>query len=138
MLYEGKSTILMDYISKFTKMTRSLVDNRTFASQPFALLDVGCSGGIASLWRIFDPSFIALGVDPVVGECERLNAKEVNTNVRYRPAFVGLPDEHQFVKKRGGIEPWGGNPWNRLSAPLAIDILKSRTLQRDKLSILND
>ena len=131
-------TILMDYTSAFTKMTRSLVEKKTFAAQPFTLLDVGCSGGISPFWRIFDPSLVALGIDPVVNECERLNAKEVSSNVRYRPAFVGLPDQHPFVQKRGNNEPWGGNPWNRLSAQFATDILKSKTREEDKLSVLND
>ena len=128
----------MDYTSVFTRMTCSLVKNKIFASQPFTLLDVGCSGGISPFWRVFDLSLVALGIDPVVAECERLNAKEVNTNVRYRPAFVGLPDQHPFVLKRGDKEPWGGNPWNRLSAQLAADILKSKTKEEDKLAVLND
>lgn len=128
----------MDYTSVFTQMTRALVGKKTFESQPFKLLDVGCSGGISPFWRIFDPSLVALGIDPVVGECARLNAKEANSNVRYRPAFVGLPDQHPFVQKRGNNEPWGGNPWNRLSAPFATEILRNKTKEEDKLAILND
>jgi hypothetical protein len=128
----------MDYTSVFTRMTCSLVEKKTFASQPFTLLDVGCSGGISPFWRVFAPSLLALGIDPVVSECERLNAKEANSKVRYRPAFVGLPDQHPFVQKRGNNEPWGGNPWNRLSALLASDILKSKTKEEDKLAVLND
>jgi hypothetical protein len=128
----------MEYTSVFTKMTRSLVEKRVFAVAPFTLLDVGCSGGISPFWRVFDPSLIALGIDPVVSECERLNASEANANIRYRPTFVGLSDEHPFVRKRGNNEPWGGNPWNRLSSPLAIDILQSQTKKEDKLPVLND
>jgi hypothetical protein len=119
-------------------MTRSLVKAKTFASEPFTLLDVGCSGGISPFWRIFEPSLTALGIDPVVSECERLNAEEANRTVRYRPMFVGLPDDHPFVQKRGNCEPWGGNPWNRLSAPLASDILKTKIQQENRLSVLND
>jgi hypothetical protein len=119
-------------------MTRSLVEKKIFASQPFTLLDVGCSGGISPFWRVFDPSLVALGIDPVLTECERLNAKETNSKVRYRPAFVGLPDQHPFVQKRGSNEPWGGNPWNRLSAPFASDIIKSKIKKEDKLAVLND
>jgi hypothetical protein len=119
-------------------MTRAVVQNGALTSQPFTLLDVGCSGGVSAFWRVFDPSLIALGIDPVVTECERLNAKESRSNVRYRPAFVGLSDKHPFVQKRDNNEPWGGNPWNRLSSPLAIDILQSRTKKEDKLPVLND
>jgi hypothetical protein len=52
--------------------------------------------------------------------------------------FVGLPDDHPFVQKRGNNEPWSGNPWNRLSSKLAGDILRSTTKTEEKLSILND
>jgi len=128
----------MEYTSVFTRMTRSLVEKKAIVSQPFTLLDVGCSGGISPFWRVFEPSLFAIGIDPVVTECDRLNKKEANSNVRYRPAFVGLPDEHPFVQKRGSNEPWSGNPWNRLSAQLASDILKAKTKEEDKLAVLND
>lgn len=128
----------MEYTLVYTKMTRMLVDMKILASQPFILLDIGCSGGIAPFWRIFEPSLVALGIDPVVAECQRLNAQEINSKVRYQSAFVGLPDDHPFVEKRAGNEPWGGNPWNRLSAQSAADILKSKMKAEDKLAILND
>lgn len=128
----------MDYTSVLAKMTHSLVAKNSFASEPFTLLDVGCSGGISPFWRVFAPSLVALGIDPVVTECERLNAREASPNVRYHPAFVGLPDQHPFIQKRGNTEPWGGIPWNRLSAQFATDILKSKVKEQDKLAILND
>lgn len=128
----------MEYTSVFTKMTQTLVAAKVFQSQPFTVLDVGCSGGIAPFWRVFEPSLVALGIDPVVAECQRLNAKEKDPRVRYRSAFIGLPDDHPFVKRRGSAQPWGGNPWNRLSAPLAADILKSKTKADDRLAVLND
>ena len=86
----------MENILKFTKMTRSLVEGGIFLSHPFILLDVGCSGGISPFWRVFEPSLIARGIDPVVPECERLNAKEDNLNIRYLPRYVGLPEDHPF------------------------------------------
>ena len=122
----------------FTQMTRALVDRRVFGPAPFILLDVGCSGGISPFWRVFEPSLVALGIDPVVRECERLNAKESNPNVRYRPMFAGLPDDHPFVRKRGDNGPWGGNPWNRLSSRLAADLLKATTKEEDKLAVFSD
>ena len=128
----------MENTLRFTKMTRSLVERGIFASHPFTLLDVGCSGGISPFWRVFEPSLIARGIDPVISECERLNAQESNFNIRYRPRFVGLPDDHPFVQNRGSKEPWGGNPWSRFSSKLACDILKAKTKKEDKLPILND
>ena len=128
----------MDYILVFTRMTRTLIESKTLATEPFTLLDVGCSGGISSFWRAFEPALVALGIDPVISECERLNAKETNVNVRYRSAFVGLPDQHPFVQRRGEKEPWTGNPWNRLSTSWAVDLLKPKIRSEDKLAILND
>ena len=128
----------MDHTSVFTKMTRTLVEGNVFAADPFTLVDVGSSGGISPFWRVFEPSLVALGIDPVVPECERLNAQETNPNVRYRPMFLGLPDDHPFVRKRGDKEFWGGNPWNRFSSRLAGDILKANAKKEDKLSVLND
>ena len=122
----------------FTALTRLLVGKNIFDSHPLVLLDVGCSGGISQIWRTFEPSLLALGIDPVLKECERLNAKEAGSNVRYRSAFVGLPDHHPFVQKRGDKGPWGGNPWNRLSAHLGSQILQSKTRETEKLAILND
>ena len=101
-------------------------------------MDVGCSGGISPFWRVFEPSLIARGIDPVVPECERLNAKEDNLNIRYLPRFVGLPEDHPFVQRRGRREPWGGNPWNRLSSKTAFEFLQSTTRKEDKLALLND
>ena len=121
----------------FSAMTRSLVKKDIFESQPLVLLDVGCSGGIAQFWHIFSPSLVALGIDPVVNECERLNALETNSKVRYRPAWLGLPDHHPFVQRRGNNPPWGRNPWDRLSAPLAIGILESLSNEKEKLHLLN-
>lgn len=118
-------------------MTRSLVEKEPFVSQPLTLLDVGSSGGISNFWRVFSPSLVALGIDPLIHECERLNAEESSPTVRYRPAWIGLPDHHPFVQKRGKAPPWGRNPWNRLSGPLATDILKPTSNEKDKLLLLD-
>jgi hypothetical protein len=128
----------MEYTSVFSKMTRAVIEKEILASQSFTLLDVGCSGGIAPFWRVFEPSLIALGVDPVVTECERLSADEKNSRVRYRAEFIGLQEEHPFVQKRGDNKPCGGNPWDRLSARLASDILETKTQTADRLAVLND
>jgi hypothetical protein len=128
----------MEHTLKFTQMARSLVERGVFASHPFTLLDVGCSGGISPFWRVFEPSLVARGIDPVSPECERLNRQESNSNVRYVARFVGLPDDHSFVQRRGTREPWGGNPWSRLSSRTAFEFLQSKTKNKDKLAVLND
>jgi hypothetical protein len=128
----------MDHTLVFTKMTRMLVEGKAFASNPFTLVDVGSSGGISPFWRVFEPLLAAVGIDPVVTECERLNARETNPAVRYRSMFVGLPNDHPFVRRRGDKEPWTGNPWDRLSTKLATDILQSKVKKEEKLAVLND
>ncbi|MGI9550680.1 MAG: FkbM family methyltransferase [Aurantibacter sp.] len=134
----GSSGGISPFSGTFNKLTRFVVEKKMLETEPLVLLDVGCSGGISPFWRVFEPSFSAVGVDPLVQECKRLNAEEINPNVRYRAAFIGLPKDHHFILKRGNKEPWGGNPWNRLSASAAIDILNPRTREKDKLPILND
>ena len=126
------------FTGTFSKLTRFLVKNEIFETEPFRLLDVGCSGGISPFWRVFEPSLAAVGIDPLVQECERLSADESNPHVKYRAAFIGLPSNHPFVLKRDNKEPWAGNPWNRLSTSLAIEILNPKTSEIDKLPVLND
>lgn len=128
----------MEYHNRFNTLIRCLVERGYFEARPFRLIDVGCSGGIAPFWRIFSTSLEAIGIDPVVDECERLNQAEANKKIRYQPAFVGLPDDHPFVLKRGQNQPWGANPWNRLSAARAAEIMSARVAKDEKLPILND
>ena len=128
----------MEYSSRYSRLTQCLVERGCFNDRPFRLIDVGCSGGIAGFWRIFGPALQAVGIDPVVDECERLNQAESNKNIRYKPAFVGLPDTHPFVVKRGSQPPWGANPWNRLSACRAAAVMSTRVKPEEKLPVLNE
>ncbi len=128
----------MEYKAEMARMTRALVASGVFEEDHFSVLDVGCSGGLADFWNVFGSSLQAVGIDPVIAECERLGAKETRPNVRYRPAFVGLPPDHPFVKKRGDRAPTGGNPWSRLSTPLAMKLLAPKTKKEDQVPVLND
>jgi hypothetical protein len=65
---------------------------RALKSERFSLLDLGCSGGIDSRWRVFGPRLRALAVDASEAACAALRAKETNPDVEYVPAFVaGAP-----------------------------------------------
>jgi hypothetical protein len=88
----------------------SLTDER------FTLIDIGCSGGIDPVWRGFGDRLAAIGFDPNIEECERLQAQESNANVRYVAAFVALPPDHLFAIKKRGQAHIGYSPWSRLSA----------------------
>lgn len=109
-----------------------------FRESPFRLIDVGCSGGISKFWHIFQDSLQALGIDPVIDECERLNRAEINPNIRYHAAFVGLPDGHPFITKRGDQGLSGANPWDRLSAASGARLLDAHVRNEEKLPVLND
>lgn len=128
----------MEFGQVFYNLTKNLVETGVFKKEPFTLVDVGCSGGISQFWRIFEPNFLAVGVDPVTAETERLNALENNPAISYMSAFMGLPDDHQFVLRRGNKPVTGNNPWNRLSAHRAAQILSAKIPESEKLPILNN
>jgi len=69
-----------------------LVDQGVLRDQPFSLVDVGCSCGIAPRWRQFGDSLQAVGFDPLIKEVERLNAVEQNERVRYIASLVGYKE----------------------------------------------
>ena len=57
----------MEGLVSHTPMTQLLRERGVFDHHPFALIDVGCSGGIAEPWRAFGRSLIAHGYDPDIG-----------------------------------------------------------------------
>ncbi|MGQ3297791.1 hypothetical protein [Reyranella sp.] len=57
-------------------------------AERFALLDIGCSGGLDPKWRAFGNRLKALGIDASASECQRLTSEEKNPDVSYVAAFV--------------------------------------------------
>jgi Methyltransferase FkbM domain len=90
----------MDFANYQPPMLRFLVARRAFAREPFFLVDVGCAGGIDSLWRIFGDQLAGVGFDPQQSEVARLRADESNPNIEYVAALIGLGDEHEFHRRR--------------------------------------
>lgn len=127
----------MDFRSRFHTLTQCLVERGLFHECPFTLIDVGCGAGLPEIWRRFEPSLSAIGVDPQVAECRRLQDAEHNPSVRYVPAFLRLPDNHPFREKRGAREPWTGNPWERTSAAQAMRLLEKQVAVGDQFEVLN-
>ena len=74
----------------------------------FMLIDIGCSGGIDTVWRGFGPRLRALAIDPNVAEIERLRSSETHPGVQYLAAFAGLPANHPFSL----TEERAATPWN--------------------------
>ena len=111
-------------MSNENKLIKYFERKEIFRSEPFRLIDVGCSGGISDYWRTIGKHFTAIGFDPQRSEITRLNEVEANKNVWYLPAFVGLPSGHSFsVKKNDNLVKYGDkakffNVWNRLSSNL--------------------
>src|SRR5437660_10754660 len=103
----------MELMTAGTGLAR-LIRNE-LAREPFTLVDVGCSGGIDTDWRVFEPNMRAVGVDPNVGDCERLTRLETNANVRYVDGFVDWDRTTDFAKARAQRDYWGLNPWDRLA-----------------------
>lgn len=106
---------------------------------PFTLVDVGCSGGIDSIWRIFGERLRAFGFDPNIDECKRLSAAELLPGVHYVPAFVGLPANHSITIRRGDKPHHQRNPWGRLAIARSLatrDKLKP-TMSAAELTALN-
>ncbi|MBS0221987.1 MAG: hypothetical protein JSR91_14720 [Proteobacteria bacterium] len=77
---------------------------KSLKTQPFALVDVGCSGGIDPRWRVFEPHLKILGIDASEGECRRLREQERNPDADYVAGFAGLPEGHPNRHKTS-VEP---------------------------------
>jgi FkbM family methyltransferase len=72
-------------------LTRALVARNAFEHDPLFVVDVGASGGIDSYWHEFDGQLRAVGIDPLVAEVDRLNAR-APSGVRYEAAWVTCRD----------------------------------------------
>src|SRR5476649_2180672 len=101
-------------------VAKSLKDER------FALVDVGCSGGIEPIWRLFDERFAAIGFDASASECRRLAAEETSPNVHYVPGFVGIPPDHPFAKRAEAAPPYHDDLFHRTSAAWSLEMRAKR------------
>jgi len=94
----------MDQLNYEAPVARLLVERGFFEHDPFVLFDVGCSGGLDAIWRIFGDSLIAHGFDGRADECRRLQSIERNPNVNYHPEWIGLPASHEWVRRKAAAE----------------------------------
>jgi FkbM family methyltransferase len=86
----------MEFANYNPRMMRHLVEQCVFGVKPFVLFDVGCAGGLDSLWRRFGDQLAAVGFDPQQSEIERLRNTETNPQITYVASLIGLPDRHEF------------------------------------------
>jgi len=117
----------MDHANYKPALVPEVVRNGALTDDPFVLIDVGCGMGIDPLWRLFEPYLQSYGIDPQVLEIERLQHEESNPRVHYHTAWVGLPDDHEFHKRRADDNRhWSAyfHPMARSSGFLATDRAK--------------
>jgi hypothetical protein len=88
----------------------------------FTLLDIGCSGGIDDVWRMFGSRLRAFGFDPNLQEIERLKAAENLPGIEYIAAFVGPARDDPAAAEMRARAFWGRNPWARLSVARTLEI----------------
>jgi FkbM family methyltransferase len=109
----------MDNTNYTPKMTMAVAEAGLLADEPFALVDVGCSQGIDSVWRSFGSDIRAFGFDPDIVECNRLQGLETNPLIRYYPMAVGLPEDSDFLRAKAAYEavhpPYWLSLWERSS-----------------------
>jgi FkbM family methyltransferase len=90
------------------------------------LADVGASGGIHPKWFAFMEAISAVGFDPLVKECERLNQVEHPIEVSYIPVFVGGPLDLELPSPESRCS----RPHHRMSNVRAREMLKLSSLER--------
>jgi FkbM family methyltransferase len=114
----------MDDVNYSPEMTQFVVAN-SLLEEDFTLIDVGCSGGISDIWRVFGERLHAFGIDPQRLECARLNQAEKNPRVRYFPYLVGVEADHWFHQQKrqqdATRDRYFGVYMPRLSASLALE-----------------
>lgn len=76
-------------------LAQVLTQRGIFRSQPFTLIDVGCSGGLFDPANAFLPDLRAVGFDPIEAEVTRLRASRSEPSVIFECALVGDPDWQQ-------------------------------------------
>jgi hypothetical protein len=83
-------------------LARLLSNAGIFETAPFHTLDVDCSGGLVPLCEEFTPNVVAVGVDPLDAEVERLSARSIGWD-SYICARVGTLDWTPVVRTTPGV-----------------------------------
>lgn len=95
-------------------------------AEPFALLDIGCSGGLDPKWRAFGERLKALGIDASDSECKRLAAAERNPEVSYVAAFVSPNADRPIDLAAGPAAPLIMKMRDRMSFMRTREIREAR------------
>lgn len=95
-------------------------------AERFALLDIGCSGGLDPRWRAFGSHLRAIGVDASAGECKRLSEAETNPDVSYVAAFVSSRADRPVDLSAGPAAPLIMKMRDRMSFMRTREIREAR------------
>lgn len=106
-------------------MTRKFVAAGLFEQERFFLVDVGVSGGIEQLWRVFADQLSAVGFDLLVNECDRLNKVERSGDISYHAYRVTSEVPLQLKKDGKDDKLWSNDPFSRTSAFRAQELLNT-------------
>jgi len=68
-----------------SELTRDLVFNKVFESNPLVVVDVGARGGLETHWSIYEDQLSGIGFEPDVQECEKLNKHYANSPTHFYP-----------------------------------------------------
>lgn len=101
----------MESVNYSAKAAALMIERGLFEGEPFSLLDVGCSGGIDRLWRIFGSQLHAHGFDPREDECLRLASLESNPNIHYHAVRIGLPEDDEWMRRKAQAEQTHWTYW---------------------------
>lgn len=127
----------MEFATYRPAMLPLLLEHRIFADEPFFIADVGCSGNIDQLWRLFGDQLAAVGFDPKENEIARLNSNERNPKVKFVAARIGLRDDHEFHARRRSQQ----KPSNRYFDPLgrsSAAVIWNKTRIKSSSGTVND
>jgi Methyltransferase FkbM domain len=103
-------------------LAEHVITRQLWGPSSFFLLDVGCSGGLERLWRVFGDRLRAIGFDPLKAEVERLNDAETREQVSYVAASVTCHDFDRLFPpalRNDGIASKNDEPFPRVSAAAA-------------------
>ena len=98
----------------------------TIPSERFTFIDIGCSGGIDPVWRLFGERLRVLAFDASVDECERLAEAETHPDIHYIAGFVGISPDHPFARRIGDKPRYERNPFPRFCAGRMLEINRER------------
>ena len=98
----------------------------TLGDAHFALLDIGCSGGIDASWRAFGPKLRALAIDASVAECERLKKTETHSGIEYVAGFVSDSATGKVDLENGQASPLIFRMRDRLSFMRTHELREAR------------